>query len=264
MKNNKTNPGAKGTKGTDNGGHESSPVGTKIKFAKVIEFMVFLLWQGAEGERKSGRANGVVHLANGRMRRFTNPTVVRNSYTAVIRGFFSTFSSGFKALSQTDIRAWNAFSIATRDRLSRIIQKKGKQAYIALNSNLSITGQTNITSPPLVLLPVDAVNITDMTATVSTGLIKINYVPNTNQGIVMIFATSIQGAGISKPSQGKFRLIGNFDGTASSPVNIATDYTAKFTGLSGSAGSKIFLQLRTINADGVASAITSVNCVIVA
>lgn len=267
---------AKGTKSVvDNGTNVAKPIGKPVKRYTIMAvaaicFILAIVTKGAalgaktallyiwgDSGKLSGKAGARVFMKNGRSRSYVVPSLVRNINTGRSRGLMSTWSSSFRTLSQTDQRLWNSFQLPISNRFGNSTVKKGKQAYVALNANLSNTGQTNISAPPINLTS-PSVLIDSVKADVGTANILVFYQPVT-EGVCKIYACAPQGAGIAKPSQSKYRLIGSFDPTSGTNTDITAIYTDRF-GFPAE-GQKVFVMFGNVSTGGVESARTAGDCV---
>jgi len=243
--------------GTRNGSSENEvkPIRKNAvsKFLHIIAMLVLL----PEGQIRSGKSGSVVWNKNGVVKKFRKPSVVRNTYTSLVRGSFQTLSSGFRTLTATQIAAWNAFSLPSKNRIGNTTTRSGKRAYIALNQNLVLTSQSPLVVPP-VLTGAQAVELITLIASGISDTMSLTYTPVT-AGVAMIYATAGQSAGITKPSKSKFRLIGVVDLTVASPVSLTSAYHAKFGTINS--GESYFIEVRNIEATGERSAITAISTI---
>lgn len=210
----------------------------------VSEAMLYLL---ANNGKLSGRADGNVYMRNGRVRGFVVPSLVQNTYTQTQRVQLGLISAGWRALTNAEQLGWNNLSSLFRsDRFGNPVEVKGKAAYVLLNMNLFNIGASPITAAP-VLVDVPVITDATLTATVAGGIISIAYTPTPTSAAVdhLIYATAPQGAGIFKPSQSKYRLIGVLANTSASPQVFTAEYAAKFGAFA--AGQKIFIKIVGIN-----------------
>lgn len=238
-----------------------SPVGTKLSrtFKAGYSHIIMMLYSIAENGRKSGRASGNVYMRNGRIRGFVVPALVRNSYTSAARLALAGFSSLYRALSPEQQAGWLNFSFSKSDRFGVPFAVKGKQAYVALNTNLTNIGGTLIDDAPSAVGSV-GVSLLDLTPDLGTPELTLRYVP-VALGQALVFATASLSAGVFRPSQSAYRLIGTFDPTEASPVNLLSEYNAKFGAMIE--GSKIFVQVVNINTvTGESSPITEVSAIV--
>jgi len=217
----------------------ASAVASGVKFG--------MLYSIADNGKKSGRADGNVYMRNGRIRGFTMPSLVRSAYTLVQRSNFASLSSGFRALSAVQIAAWNASAgLNVVDRFGRIVNITGKALYIMLNRNLANAGVVAITLPP-VFAGAGAMATASNLGAIATGIFKITYTPTPVPAgsVGLVFGTANLGAGISRPSESAYRLIGIIAAGTVSPKDLSTAYTTK-NGTSV-VGMKIFGRIVIIN-----------------
>ncbi len=229
------------------------PVGTS-PFKKHFKFFVFVLVEFMDGMNLSGRIGGNVYQKNGIKRNFANPGVFLTPAAGRSKGLFSLQQTLFAALSVTIQKAWNAYGFTYINRFAKVKALRGRSAFTRLNVNLTNSGQGTITTPPVSLLPADPLLRGIIIADSSVHSLKMGYVPNTNAGQVLVYATAPVRHSILKPTSRMLKLIGVFDGTAASPVTLTTEYDAVF-GVNAVAGigMSIFIQVVTISATGNAS-----------
>jgi len=230
---------------------------------KAVAVKMSALYMFSNDGKVSGRTGGNVHMRNGRSRAMAFPALVRNVFTGTARGYFSSFSTSWRALSSADIAQWNAWSYSTTDRFGRAISIKGKQAYIGVNTNLSNVGASPISVAPVAGVTPNTTQVTRTTIAVGASQFDVIYNINTDGAKTLVFATTSLSAGISRPSQSAYRLIGIVNTTLASPADIWVAYVAKFG--SPAVGARIFVQVRVINGTaGLASATTSVDGIVAA
>ena len=222
---------------------------------KAIGLKMSALYMFSNDGKVSGRTGGDVKMRNGRSRAMAFPALVRNIYTSTARGFFSTFSSGWRGLSDAKRTTWLNWSYSTVDRFARPITIKGKSAYVGINTNISNVGGTPIGYAPVGATPPSATIITELAIDVSLSQMNIVYPTNADGATTLVYATISLSPSVSRPSQSAFRLIGIIDTSSASPADIWTAYNLK-SGLPA-IGSRVFIQLKSIDAvTGLPSAIT--------
>lgn len=231
------------------GGHVLRPIGAAIKH--VIGLITLVLVQFMDGMNMSGRIAGNVYQKNGIKRNFAAPPVFRTPAASRVKGLFTGLSVTFDGLTTATRLLWNSFGFKTTDRLSRVKSLSGKAAFIQLNSNLTNSGQPTIQVPYTISLPADPILGGVITADDSAHSLSLAYTPNVNDGQVLVFATEPLRPSILKPALSKFKLIGVFDGTTASPVNLVAEYNSVF-GVNAVSGvdNNIWIDLVTINSNG--------------
>ncbi len=240
--------------GTKNGsdGNVCKPIrkNSISKFFHIVAMLVLL----PEGQIRSGKSGSIVWNKNGVVKKFRKPSVVRNTYTSLVRGIFQTLSSQFRTLGIGVITEWNSFTLPSKNRIGNTTTRSGKRAYISLNTNLFLTGQTLLVDPP-VLTGAEAVELISITVNGSTPAISLTYTP-VGSGVALVYATKGFSAGVTKPSKSAYRLIGSVDLTVASPADLLSAYTSKFGPLG--IGENYFFQVRNIASTGERSAITAI------
>ena len=240
-----------GSNSTGNSGNVLQPIKGMVKYCKTI--FIFLLTQFGEGVQKSGRAGGVVIQKNGVQRQFRAPATRNTPATGFIRGLFSSLQTGFTALGQDIQKAWNSDNFRYIDRLARNKKLGGRQAYVRINTYLTITGQANLVNPPSSVHEAPPVLDGVLTADDSAHTLSLAYTP-TASGIAYVMATPPLRASIFKPNLGQYKLIGFFDSGASSPVDLTAQYDVVFgTDAVTGIGRKIFTMVVNVSNTGSVS-----------
>ena len=230
---------------------------------KAIGLKMSALYMFSNDGKVSGRTGGDVKMRNGRSRSMAFPALVRNIYTSTARGFFATFSSSWRNLTDAERTTWLNWSYSTVDRFARPIAIKGKSAYVGINTNLSNVAGTPIALAPTGATPPSATIITELATDISLAQMNLVYPTNVSGGTTLVYATTSLSQSISRPSQSAFRLIGVIDTSAASPVNLWTAYTQKFG--TPTNHNRVFVQLKSIdNGTGLPSAITQVDGIVAA
>jgi len=228
---------------------------------KAVAVKMSALYMFSNDGKVSGRTGGNVHMRNGRSRAMAFPALVRNVFTGVARGSFSTFSTSWRALSALQITAWNNWSYSSTDRFGRSIAVKGKQAYIGVNTNLANVSGTALTVPPVAGVTPNTTQLNSATISVGGNQFDVAYDTNSTGAKTLVFATKPLSAGISRPSQSAFRLIGVVNTVGAGPADIWIAYLAKYG--NPTVGARVFVQFKSINGTaGLASAITSVDAIV--
>lgn len=162
------------------------------------------------------------------------------------RNRLTSFSQGWRSLTQTQRDAWNAAvsNFATTDVFGDLREPTGLQLYIRLNSNIDVAGGSAISTPPN---PVgsDALTSLSLSADATLGTYDITFAPSPVPADHTLVVESTPGlsAGINNATA-EFRLIGTQAATTASPVDMFTEQTAKFGALS--VGLKYFIRVKLI------------------
>lgn len=231
-------------------------------FGGIAAKLGILYLFGFDG-KVSGRMDGNVLMRNGRGRGFVVPALVQNAYTAAIRSTFSNYSQGFRALTAGQILAWSAFTMTAVNRFGKSIQISGKECYVRLNQNLEDIGASAITDPP-VLAGTTNVALASAAMAAGAGTATITFSGHVASCRYIVFATSAQSPGVSRPSASKFRIITTFTSAAVSPLSVSAAYITKY-GAIPAAGAKVFFKVVAVNSTtGEKSASSAVVSAVVA
>ena len=89
------------------------------------------------------------------MRRRAMPSTVTSTYALQIKAILAAQSQNFRDLSTAQQAAWQAYAQQNPvlNALGAAFTKSGHQAYIAINSRLSLVSQALLTAPPIAAAP---------------------------------------------------------------------------------------------------------------
>jgi hypothetical protein len=181
-------------------------------------------------------------------RRRAVPTQPRTPYQMIVRSFFGNISSQWRELAQESQELWRAFAerIVRTDALGNPVRITGAQAFVMLNAMRRVLGlAVTRNAPPDVGSP-PAIASVSLVADVSDEELAVSFTPSPLSGAVVIEATPPLSAGVNSVGRSRFRFIravrpASFGGTITSPVNIWSDYIARFG--SPPAGTKVFVRV---------------------
>jgi len=230
-----------------------------IKFGVLISVSILLhvaskgflaaLYIFANDGKFSGRMSGNVMQRNGRTRMFVVPPLIRNAYTMLQRGRFTTQSAAYKSLTASQIVAWQGASFATgSDRFGNPVFSKGKNAFVSCNVNLIDTGQATIVTP-VVGAPTPAILTATLTMAAGAGTVSLAYGASPTNAAVehMFFCTKPLLNTIGRPSKSAFRFTALIAHGSATPANLAAAYIAKFGAITGFSGRLVYFQLWAVN-----------------
>lgn len=179
------------------------------------------------------------------------PANPQSSYQIAVRAALAAISAGWKSLSQAAREAWIGATgnYKTTDIFGDAKQLSGSQLYVKLNLNLSNAGQPGITLPPLPL-GATGVSIDSVTADNSANTVEITTGGAVPAGhTALVFATPALSPGRSF-LKSEYRLIGTKPAGSTSPLDVSSDYNAKF-GAVGAVGQRIGVKVLFVrNATG--------------
>jgi len=216
----------------------------KIKFGSIV----------VDARNKIGGHVASKNRFGSYIRTKVTPTNPRTSYQIQSRARLASLSSGFRSLTQSQIKAWNdaARLFQKTDVFGDLKTNTGLQLYVGLNYNLLLTGQSTINTPPM----------PKQTAVVYVQTLSILKTPNTVRltlsddvpaGTIMVVAATPALSAAKNFVRSELRIIGTYDATTSSPVNIYSEYADKYGEL-GAVGQKIFVEVWFIDiATGIPS-----------
>lgn len=198
----------------------------------------------------SGKLGGHVFSKNrsgSYVRTKVTPSNPNTTYQAGARNRFSTISTGWKGISESNRQAWNSAvdGFKGTNIFGDVKTPSGFNLYQKLNNNLSVAGVAAISTPPLpVALPVIA---TGVLAAAHGGAIAVTFTsdPIITASVVAVFATAAISQGKSFVKS-EFRFIGLMPAITTHVTTLTTLYNAKF-GAVGAAGMKVFVKMMQIS-----------------
>lgn len=202
-----------------------------------------------DGRGKIGGHVASKNRAGAYLRTKVTPVNGQTSYQNAIRNRFTTLAQAWRGLTEAQRDAWNAAvsDYSRTDIFGDLKQPTGSNLYQRLNNNLVTIGETAILNPPLPSavgeVVAESLTAKDGTVAQALSLVLTGNVPAGTS--VKVMATAPISAGRSFVKS-QYRLIGILDPAATTPVNLLSDYQAKF-GSTGSAGQKIFVKVTAVN-----------------
>lgn len=175
------------------------------------------------------------------------PVNPQSSYQVAVRNAFTSFAQNFRALTASQIQAWNAavVNFVGTDIFGDSRTPSGINLYTRLNLNLDNAGQAAISTPPLPT-GADPNTASTLVADVSSSLFTLTTaeaaVPAGHTLIVEATPLVSPGKNFVKS---EFRVIGTFAAAAASPHLAGALWIAKFGSLT--AGQKVFARIKTVN-----------------
>jgi|SRR5882724_294826 len=172
-----------------------------------------------------------------------SPAQPRTSAQTTARSRMTTFAQGFRALTATQIAAWNSAVSAFQktDIFGDLKSPSGINLYCKLNINLAQVGVAAITTPPLPIGVVGPVTLTPAAAAgAATFTLAFTVSPVPANTVWLLQATQQLSPGRSSVNS-FYRSFSTIAAAGTSPANIAAAYTAKFGTLV--AGQKIFIKV---------------------
>lgn len=210
----------------------------KLKFGAIV----------VDGRNKIGGHVASKNRAGAYLRTKVTPTNPQTTYQLGARASFTGFSQAWRGLTEAQRVAWNAAvsDYQRTDIFGDLKSPTGLNLYVRLNRELSLIGVASISVPPLPAA-VGAVTATALAAAEGAGTISL-----TMDGAVPA-GTSIKVYATPSISPGRayvksdYRFIGSFAAAEATPLDIATEYDARF-GAVGAEGQKIFVKIMPVNA----------------
>lgn len=162
------------------------------------------------------------------LRTKVSPVNPQTTHQQTARSLLANFSQGWRGLTQAQRDAWNSAveSWKSTNVFADIVTPTGKNLFTKLNVNLSNIGKATINTPPLPVEVVEPViNEVDsksggLTVEVADGSVV------TGQSM-LVFATEPVSPG-KDFVKNLYRMLGVVVFTDATPVDIGTQYTARF------------------------------------
>lgn len=209
----------------------------KMKFGAIV----------VDGRNKIGGHVASKNRAGAYLRTKVTPVNPQTSYQLGARTDLTTYSQGWRGLTQAQRDAWNAAvgDYQRTDIFGDLKSPTGLNLYARLNIELGLIGESAISTPPLPE-SVGAVAATALAAAAGAGTISLTLDGNVPADTaIKVYATPAVSPGKSFVKS-QYRFIGYFGTGETTPVNIKTVYDARF-GAVGAAGQKIFVKIIPVN-----------------
>lgn len=146
------------------------------------------------------------------------------------RASLTAFAQGFRALTASQITAWNnaVESFKSTNIFGDVKNPSGINLYVRLNTLLSLAGQANITDPPL---PTAVEALTDLSAVFDasgqTAVLTFAPTPVPAGHTLIVEASKQFSPGVSA-FKGKTRFVQSYAAATATGASIATAYIAKY------------------------------------
>lgn len=219
-------------------------------------------WSGMGMVDGRGKINGTVGSKNrsgAYLRVKVSGVNPQTSYQLAARNLLTSFSQGWRLLTQSQRSAWNASvgDYARTDVFGDLRNPTGKNLYSRLNINTSSVGGATLSNPPT---PAGVEAITAGALVITNGGAKtIAHNVTTGDTAIQIWATPGLSPGKSFLN-GDYRLISTVTAGGASPANIATAYANRFG--QPAVGTKVGVRLVGINEvtgeSGIPSEVTTI------
>ena len=205
----------------------------------------------------SGKVQGTVYLSNNVVRVWRKPNNVRNAATQFVRGLFSGTSTAWKTLTATEINSWITAAplYFSRRVFGTAYALKGNTLFQRVNNILTSLALANVTTAPGIASPAFVITAITPAAAAGTATFTANitefigHLALPTGAYLKVYGTRQTDIGKSSFGLSQYRLIGVFaPGTATDPLDIESDYVARFGPLV--AGQRIGLAFESIQVNG--------------
>jgi len=160
----------------------------------------------------------------------TIPTNPNTEYQQAIRAILAACSSAWKALTDPEKAAWNAWAQTNPiiDRLGAQQVLAGNVAYIQLNSRIMQAGATVISDPPVTDAPQPLLTLA-LSADIGAGTFDVTYTATPLGAGVMLWTQAALTASDSITYvKNRLKLIDISAAEQASPLDIETETAARF------------------------------------
>lgn len=208
----------------------------------------------ANNGRISGRTGANVLMRNGNERIWVNPANPTSYYRSFIRNAFSLYTENWKLLTQNQMQLWHNFSFNKSDIWGNSVVVSGIEAFISCNIKLAIVNNDNTVIWLFEPISAPIIPFGFIISPLNLSKIVINSIYGVNPTPIIVSATQNLSAGVFKPRQCDFRIIGVMDFSYYTSINALPLFFARFA-IVPIIGSKIFLRCQSISQSGIASPI---------
>lgn len=231
-------------------------------------YMALIKW-GALVTDGRGKIGGQV-LSRGRsgaiLRNKVTPVNPRSAAQVTARNILTSLSQGWSGLTQAQRDQWNnaVTNFQKTNIFGDLVSPTGKNLHTALNTNLTIIGQSTIDVPPEVAA-VTPVLFDTLTMTTAVPAHEFTFTPDPtpNDQTTILYATAPQSAGRGFVKS-QYRKVTTIAAAQASPFDFATVYTSRFGALPPE-GTKVFLKMiPVLNASGIRGAEASISGIVAA
>lgn len=209
----------------------------KVKFGAIV----------VDGRNKVGGHVLSKNRGGAYMRTKVTPVNPQSVAQSEVRGTLTTFSQGWRGLTEDQRTSWNAAVVNFKktDIFGDIKTPSGINLYVKLNATLAVVGSAPISDPPS---DTTSPGETTTTATVdaTTPALSIAFTPTPVPAgtRLSIEATAPQSAGKSF-LKNQYRVLSTVNAAGASPSNALAAYVAKFGALV--VGQKVGIRTRLID-----------------
>lgn len=176
-----------------------------------------------------------------------SPANAQTTAQQLVRNRLTTYSQGWRSLTQAQRDAWNAAvgDFQRTNVFGDLVSPSGFNLYQRLNNNIVNVGGTPITTPPAVV-GVTPSTLSGIVAIIAGDVLTCAFSPTVAADMaVKVFATAPLSAGRNYVKS-DFRQVTVLDAAETSTYDLYAEYVAKF-GSIGSPGQKIFVKFITVN-----------------
>jgi hypothetical protein len=195
---------------------------------------------------RSGSYAGVVSSRNrfGQyVRNRSIPVQPRTTFQLAVRARLSANSAAWRTLTAAQQAGWASLALlmARTDSLGQTYTPTGAQAYASVNNNLDAAGDSTVSDAPALVTPSALTSVTLTATSGGSPALSAAFTPTPPAAGQRVFAYASPQRSAGRNFNADYRLITVSAAAAASPVNLLSDYTARFGALV--AGTKLFVSL---------------------
>ena len=214
------------------------------------------------GQQRSGKLGSLTFSKRG----YVSPTKLhslpKNSVNTIVQSRFQLLNSGYRdacvAVAGFKL-AWDNYSIVVSNRVGTLITLTGKAAFIRINMNLILSGQSPIEFPDVnSVAPV--INDFRLQIISHSHVFNVYMIPDSSLTAVNVFASPCFSTGKVAANANMFRKIATINNSVTSPNSVSANYSGIFGRLRNLARISVYVQ--AISPGGIPSSIHQINRVV--
>jgi hypothetical protein len=177
------------------------------------------------------------------VRNRATPVQPRTSFQLDVRARLAGNASAWRALTDAQRAGWAglALQISRTDSLGQTYQPTGSQAYVSVNNNNLAAGDAVVSDAPALATPSALTSVTVTATSGGTPALSVAFTPTPLGAGLRAFCYASPQRSAGRSFNADMRLIQVSAAAGTSPLDILSDYTARFGALV--AGMKIFVSV---------------------
>lgn len=215
-----------------------------------------------EGQQRSGKIGSLTFSKRG----YVSPTKLhslpKNHVNTKVQSTFQLISASYKdgcLILPGFKEAWDAYSVIMMNRVGNPITLSGKAAFIRINMNLSLSGQTPIAFPNVNSVA-PSINNLHTSITSITGHYRVNLSPDSSLHSVNIYCSPCFSTGKIAADENMFRKVFTGDYSVLNSVDVGGYYHTIFGKLRHLA--RISTRVQAVSSSGICSIVHQENRIV--